>query len=332
MNNDDLDGVRFQREGYLLIRSVFSSAEVEAMRRGIVDEGEKAIQTGRVLKSATGEVVPVGDIAGVAGLESLLFDPRLVQIARVLLGTPDIVYFGDSGLMIGGALRGFHKDNTCRDDASHTDWQSWYGLVRMGIYLQDHRRYSGGLKLRVGSHLHADLTTGKILAVPSEPGDVVVWSLRTTHSGHAARMRWLPNLGIQPRFEFRLPSRLLRPEPCKRLAIFMTYGSPGPHLDNYIAKHADPTTVPENYLFKSWLHSDGSARVHQRAAAAGVTFVKPIGDYGKLYGTRQVYPLGHVPVGRNKPDSYPAVGLEALINSVGRGVRFAQRAIGAGRA
>lgn len=331
MNEADLDGIRFQREGYLVVRSVFSADEVTAMRTAVVTEGERARATGRVLKSSTGEVVPVGDIAGVEGLEALLFDERVVRIARTVLGTRNVVYFGDSGVMIGGALRGFHKDNTCRDNPSHPDWQSPYAIVRMGVYLQDHIRHSGGLKVRVGSHLHPDVTTGRIVSVPTAPGDVVVWNLRTTHSGHAARVRGLPRFGIQPRFEARLPRALLLPEPCTRLAIFATYASPGAHLDNYVAKHADQVNAPDNYLYLSWLHSDGSARVQERAERAGVSLLRAIPAYGERYAASPRYELGYVPAERGKADRYDARGLELAINQIGRGYRFARSLLAGAR-
>lgn len=316
-----MDSQTFHRQGYVLARSVFTPDEVAKLRSAVAAEGARAKASGRVLKSHTGEVVPVGDIAGVPGLEKLLGDPRLVTLAKELLDTRELVYFGDSGVMVGGALRGFHKDNTCRDDATHADWRSPYGLLRMGIYLQDHEHYSGGLKLRVGSHLHADVTTGRILAVPTLPGDVVIWNMRTTHSGHAVRLKAAPRFGVQPRFEGRLPPALTIPEPCERLAIFLTYGRPGEHLDAYIAKHTDLASYPNNYLYQSWLHSVAFA-------APGVRFVQPIADYGSRVG--RSYPDGYVATGSSRPDRYPAHGLEAVIQTAGRVLRWGRRLRGSG--
>ncbi|MBL9037522.1 MAG: phytanoyl-CoA dioxygenase family protein [Archangium sp.] len=319
--NTDIDGIRFQREGYLLVRGVFSQHEIEQLRSAVTEAAHDAKRKGTVLKSHTGEIASVADVASMAGLDHLLFDTRIVSFARTLLGTDQPVYFGDSGIMVGGALRGFHKDNTCRDDGRHIDWLSPYGLLRMGIYLQDHKNFSGGLKIRVGSHQYPDVTTGRILAVPSEPGDVVIWNMRTTHSGHAARLRGLPTLGVQPRFEFRLPPVMLLPEPCERLAVFLTYARRGVHLDAYLDKHRKLDEYPNNYLYQSWLHSPGGPSMHQRAKAAGVEFIEPVPDYGSLFTNPPAYPLGYVPTGSSRPDVYPAKGLERVINVIGRATR-----------
>ena len=88
--------------------------------------------------------------------------------------------------------------------------------------------------LRDGSHKRTSLKDGKPLAVPSEVGDLVGWSLRTTHAGFAARLRVVPRLyfpvNILARIvdsNYHLPP-VFRPLPVRsaseRLAMFITYG------------------------------------------------------------------------------------------------------------
>lgn len=319
------DILRFQREGYLHIRNVLERNEVELLRTAIVRHTERAKSLGHVLRVATGETVPVGDLLGRSGVGWLLSDARIVEIARRLIGRDDIVYFGDSGIMVGGDGRGFHKDNTNRDTAAHPDWQSPYTLIRMGIYLKDHAYHSGGLKVRRSSHLHADVTSGRIVNVPSHPGDIIVWSLRTTHSGHTIRVRGLPFLRLQPRFEQRLPKWVRMPEDGTRIAAFLTFGTDDEHLRNYVAKHTDFDAYRDNYLYKSWLRSDGSDAAVKRLADAGVRLYKPVPEYGRDFSSQEVVREGFIATGAARPDVYPAVGMEAWIQRLGRVVRSFSR-------
>src|SRR4029077_21275272 len=102
-----------------------------------------------------------------------VIDKRILDIARRLLPPHPLVYFGDSVYQVGNGYPGFHRDNIDRDDLNGPDWQDSYPILRMGIYLQDHRHHSGGLKVKVGSHLRED---GRPFIVDSEPGDIVVWN------------------------------------------------------------------------------------------------------------------------------------------------------------
>ena len=318
---------QFNRDGFIVVRSVFAREEVANLRSAIVGEAERAQAQGRMLKSVTGEVVPVGDLLGRAGIGELVFDRRLLDIARSLIGRDEIVYFGDSGLMVGGALRGFHKDNTVRDDGSHSDWKTAYTLVRFGLYLQDHAKHSGGLKVRRGSHMHPDISSGRIVDVPTRAGDVVVWSLRTTHSGHTVRLRGIRRPPLQPRFEFRLPSIMRTPEEVTRVAAFITYGVDDNHLRNYIDRHANLRAYPENYLYKSWLYSYAGDDVKALAARRGCKLVTPIGDYGTLFASRTCLPHGFVPTLPPKRDVFKPHGMEAWIQRFGRGLRAIRRVV-----
>ena len=321
MPNLSIDPLEFQRDGFTIVRNVFDSVEVARMRSFGERFARESKDLGRILRSKTGEVVPVGDLLGREGID-VVFDERLLRIARALLGKQELVYFGDSGLMLAGSLRGFHKDNAVADDPTHVDWRSPYTLLRIAIYLEDHVRNSGGVKVRRGSHMHVDVTTGEIVDVPTGAGDVVVWSLRTTHSGHFVRVRGLPWLHLQPRFEGRLPGALAVAEACERVALFVTYGLQGEHLDAYIRKHTDLASYPDNYLYKSWLFSSPDARFDEIAAARGCKLVRPTADWGRCFGSREPENLGYVPTLPCRPDRYGAPrGAEWAIQTLGRLVR-----------
>ena len=319
-----LEPLDFQRDGFVHVRGVFDADEVSRLRAACERERRRAREAGRLLAPVAGEDAPVGDLLGrEPPLGDIVFDERIVHIARTLLGRTDLAYFGDSHMMLGGHGRGFHKDNTERTQKNHPDWQSHYTLLRMGIYLQDHARHSGGLKLRRGSHMHVDVTTGEIVDVPTTPGDVVVWSLRTTHSGQAIRVKGLPWLHLQPRFEMRLPQRLHVTEERERIAVFITYGVCDAHLDRYIAKHTDLERNPDNYMYKSWLYSCKDPRYDELARARNVKLVRPIADYGSRFGA--VAEGAYVSRGKGPGDAYDVRGKEAFIRTVGSVWRAVRR-------
>ena len=71
--------------------------------------------------------------------------------------------------------------------------------------------------------------------VPTRPGDIVIWNLRTHHAGYAIRMKPVPNLSLLPVVERWSPSFLHVPaEHPSRCVIFATYGAPSEYTDKYI--------------------------------------------------------------------------------------------------
>lgn len=215
---DKIDTEVFWREGYQIVRDVYSADEVRAFRAD-------AMQT-----RSHG-----GDLLSNPRMARALTDGRMVQVARKLLGSDEIVYAGDSSFTVNSSQHGFHKDNADRDDPLAPDWQGRYTILRFGIYLQDHYRHTGGLNLRARSHNEVSLKAGKNVYVRSRTGDLAVWSLRTTHSGNGTLLsfpRWVypePGHNISKRFWWR---------PAKpdgdRIAVFAALGLDDAHHHRYV--------------------------------------------------------------------------------------------------
>ncbi|MEO5935716.1 MAG: phytanoyl-CoA dioxygenase family protein [Terriglobales bacterium] len=233
----DIDS--FRRQGYAIVPGVFSAAEMQALRARLErlrdrERNERNIQEDAAHPQLT---LILGDVLGkreLRDLEYVLFDDRVLACARQILGDR-LVYFGDSSIQTGEGLRGFHKDNVDRtSDPTAPDWQGEYPLIRFGVYAQDHSRYSGGLKVREKSHNYPFKHRGKAVNLQSKAGDLIFWSLRTTHSGNNVRLRMLPDLVLHPRLENLVPRSWRVPEEQERFAIFGTFAAPGAHLDRYI--------------------------------------------------------------------------------------------------
>lgn len=222
----------FDEHGWVIFRNVFDAAEIRALRK----EVESLRQSGYA-----GDLLSSKDLGGYR----FILDGRILGIVKSILRAAPC-YFGDSSASIDVGAMGFHKDNPDREDARAPDWRSPYTLVRIGVYLQDHASHSGGLAVRDRSHLAVNRNKGRPLAVPTQQGDLVLWSLRTTHSGYAARLKSLPTAFVpmplvkalgSSRFarKYVLPTFFRPLELENRLAIFATYGLNDEHQARYLA-------------------------------------------------------------------------------------------------
>ncbi|MBL0329775.1 MAG: hypothetical protein IPP64_10240 [Bacteroidetes bacterium] len=154
------------------------------------------------------------------------------------------------------------------------DWQGEYTLVRLGIYLQDHKNYSGGLKIKLGTHKQAD---GKPVFVDSEVGDVAIWSLKTVHSGNAVRLKLFPNYSINTSGkENIIPEFLKKDQQHERISLFMTYALKSSHLDRYINEY----TLKRKDTIEHAKASKFDDSVVSLAKQRGVEILKPIPEYG----------------------------------------------------
>lgn len=289
-----VDSARFWRDGYLLIKQVFTAAEIADIRRRAFQVAGK--NDGQPQPSDELWVSP-RDVLSFDELRDVLLDSRVLHIYHELLGTQHLLYFGDSVLQIGGGGRGWHKDNCIPDRYDHTapDWNGRYTLLRFGLYLQDHKHHSGGLGIRVGSHepfwaakpplpipIRSRLAQhyGKPILVPSEPGDFVIWNMRTTHTGNCVRMRVFPNFKLPPKIESALPMSLRVPEPCMRAAVFCTLAAPSEHVQRNI-----DYLKSRDYMVKLWGGWAPSEETRRLATARGVELITPPTVGGELAAT-----------------------------------------------
>jgi len=237
----------FWDQGYLLIRDVFSTAEVEDFRRHVVEN-----------RQWKGKY----DLLHHPHLRKALLDDRVLSIAAQILGdTP--VYYGDSNFTIGQQSFDFHKDNADRGDSNAPDWKGRYTQIRFGLYLQDHAWHSGGLRLIPRSQNAVSNPMGKRVNVRSRVGDLIVWNLRTDHTGAAMMLRFLPWIyaeqkqtsrwnsrhlvRLNTRFPMIVPRFLLADNGPERAAIFFTLGREDAHLERYLSYMKTRTYAVENW-------------------------------------------------------------------------------------
>ena len=213
----DSDYEAFWKSGFVILRGVFSASEIAALRR----RAEQAPSPGP-------------DLLSDQVFRDLVVDERIANIAARLLGCVP-VYFGDSVLSRAERPGPWHKDNAGRYDPTTADWQSNYPLLRFGIYLQDHSRYSGGVSVRDRSHESPTRTEGVPVYVDTRVGDIVVWHFRATHRGATSLLRGTRIPISNYRLDKLLPQFMKAPAEKARHALFITYGAPGADTDRYIS-------------------------------------------------------------------------------------------------
>lgn len=229
-----IDAARFWREGYLLLRGLFSLSEFHDIRENVLESLRLREERGASATDALADPL----------LQDYVHDARLVTVARRLLERDDIVYYGDGSYAVVGHdyepgvhVGGWHRDNTDRDDLGAPDWQRPYTLIRFGFYLQDHQRRSGGLMVRRKSH---NIMMRGLQAQVNErylntgPGDVVVWNMRLQHAGVGRCLRGIPGIALGPWKQRRIPEFLQAPYTAgERAAFWVSYGIDDAHLKRH---------------------------------------------------------------------------------------------------
>src|SRR3984893_10303078 len=237
----------FRENGYALIRGAFDSHEIEELR-----------------KNAFASADHKGDLLSNPLLRDFVLDERVLAIARKILGDT-LVYFGDGNFLLGEKSHGYHKDNADREDLNAPDWQSDYTIIRFGLYLQDHSRHSGGLNVRLKSHNIPNTQEGKNIYLRTRVGDLVVWNLRTSHSGAGRLLRLFPSVYLDPSHADPLPRLLFAPLQGERGALFLTYGVDDNHLRRYLAY-----VQTRKYMVERWKHSEYASGLIEAARAKNV--------------------------------------------------------------
>lgn len=218
--NIEVDFNKYSSDGYLLMKSIFSKDEVSGWR------------------SQLHESPPIGgDLLANPRFYHLVYDKRILEVASVILGKkPTYFEFSSVNRSMNGRFTGWHRDNADRLDPTGPDWTGGpYSCIRFGIYMQDHKRHSGGLLLRPGTHRVEHFESTRAVYLDSEPGDLAVWDMRIVHAGLGVRRKSDPNRVVEVQ-EMRTidPAELLPFPEGYRCAAFISYGADDDHTQNFI--------------------------------------------------------------------------------------------------
>jgi hypothetical protein len=264
-----VDNEKFWKDGYLIIRNLFSAQEFATMREQVFAS----------LKGREERGEPVVDALADPHVRHWVHDERLIAVAKRLLDCQNLAYFGDAsyavlghGYEAGKDVGGWHRDNTDRADTGAPDWQGQYSLIRFGLYLQDHSNASGGLIVRSQSHnrilrgwkahLHDRYFNTGI-------GDAAVWSMRIQHAGLGRCIRGFPRLALGPYLQQRLPQFLQAPfPPEERTGFWISYARDDHHLERHCQY-----LLNRSERLDMWQHAYYSPEVLEQCAAAGLKVI-----------------------------------------------------------
>ncbi len=228
LNDISSNNQSFQDNGFIVFRNLISEDIAIGIRREI--EGIPNFFLKKYLhKPKFGKEINYysfyKDALLLDGIQKLMLSPAFVSAIKGLLNANRLVYFGDSTVIIGESQRGFHKDNVYKNQnlKYSPDYERDYDIIRIGIYLQDVKNFSGGIQFRRGSHRFYDRWRGKVVSANAMNGDVVAWKLTTSHSGNTLIPRIFPSLNILPRIASYLPRVFFRPYQSHRISVFLTF-------------------------------------------------------------------------------------------------------------
>ncbi|MDX2141826.1 MAG: phytanoyl-CoA dioxygenase family protein [Rhodospirillaceae bacterium] len=255
--------------GFCLVRGLFTRAEAEALENQLA--AEHRARGGRLpdLYSVP-SLRPLMTDTRVLGLAHALMGDDLVYYRQT-----NLLYEATPGDNTHKPFTDFHCDARGTPLNVHEPMQSPFEKIypawRFATYFRDYQNHSGGLKLAVGSHLirydgmriyndvnevrklekgtvrigNVDVEkirqpSFELFNVPSQPGDVVIFNLRTFHSAGAVRFSARPALALLPHVERQLQISPIGAQVCAptppgcRNAIFFDFAKPSLDADLYI--------------------------------------------------------------------------------------------------
>ena len=230
-----------KENGYCLIKNVFNEKTITGLRNFVIKN------------HSINKDIYLSDDKSIKDLLS----KEYFDLLKKVIGE-NLTYFNDSNVNTDKfqiKTGTFHIDarNDEKDPSS-----SNYPVYRIGIYLQDHKNFSGGLKIIKKSHKSFLMSSLKNIYyllvrfkknkyklksfvqsfnyenVPSEAGDIMIWNGRTHHCGRFQRLKIFKNISLHPFFDRNLPQFFFQKEKEERLTIFQNIALNCKDSHNYI--------------------------------------------------------------------------------------------------
>lgn len=246
----------FLKNGYIVLKSIFPKDKIIKLRDKITLLSSKDFNEFELLLDDN--------------IQELLLNENLIKYIREILATNSLLYYSDSSITnLTNPQKVFDRyHNDARTEYKKIPYNEEYPIIRLGIYFQDSKEFSGGLKIREGSHKHIlfksslydilyqlklifinkiypfnSFKLGKGINIEIQEGDVVIWNLRTHHAGMSRRLKLFPKLCLWPLLDKLLPNSFFLPFQYKdnRVAIFCTFAKndmDNKHVSGYINSKA----------------------------------------------------------------------------------------------
>lgn len=227
-------------DGYIIVKSLHSKEYISSLRKKMINLSLNELDKYEIFLDED--------------VQNLILNEKLINIIKEILDTNKLLYYSDSSIVNHknpfNNRNGFHND--ARGEDQNISYEEEYPIIRVGIYFENYKNFSGGLKIKRKSHKYfifnfrriipdtfrllkiiftktrytlKSLKLGKSINLELEEGDIVIWNLRTHHCGTSRRLKLFPKICLQPFFEKLLPKFLFLPTQYEenRCAIFTTF-------------------------------------------------------------------------------------------------------------
>ena len=126
---------RFDRDGFVILKKIFSKKEIAQFRRQCYGQLEMDKKNKLDYQKGGGNTIfTYGDLLTKDLLYKLVYDPRILNHVKMLIGD-QMVYFGESHYEVGTGASKLERANVDKEFKFGPDWNGNYNLVQVGIYL-----------------------------------------------------------------------------------------------------------------------------------------------------------------------------------------------------
>lgn len=171
-----------EADGYAVLRGVFSSTEVAAMREAVL----AAVRRSSHFRPAEGGMRAYRGLHTVPGLGRILLGDRLLATMASLVRTETVLMTGECDVNV-DVTSGWHKDVNEDWNLGDALFGPGWTVYKAAVYLQD-LSPAEALAVRPGSHRNRAPGRGAPVALAVTAGDVVVFDVRIDHKGAGRRI------------------------------------------------------------------------------------------------------------------------------------------------
>lgn len=187
-HNAGLDVEGFRRDGYTILKSVFTPEQIDRMRLLFLQQFQTNGGFAGRIKTIRSAVVPDAFNRD-PRIAAFVLRPEITDALRILIPQP-VHYLHHSDIHLNWS-GGWHRDSI--DKPSYYDFVKadiWdpalrddYTVYKVAIYLQDHRFNSEGFHAVPASHLIRTAERPNEVTINSTVGDVIIFDTRVIHRG-----------------------------------------------------------------------------------------------------------------------------------------------------
>ena len=247
---------KYLTDGYIVLKSVFTKEYIASIRQKMINLSNKDMLKYEILSDKD--------------VQKIILNKELIKSIKQILNANNLLYYSDSSVVNHidpfKNRNGFHID--ARGEDQNISYDEEYPIIRVGVYFEDYKNFSGGLKVKKKSHKYfifnfrrimadtlrvlkilftksryglSSLKLGKSINLELEQGDVVIWNLRTHHCGTSRRLKLFPKICLQPFLERILPKILFLPtqyeqDRCSMFATFAKKDLSNKNIAGYLLK------------------------------------------------------------------------------------------------